>query len=598
MKQYKQLFRFARPHLKILFLAALSMVFGTVFDGARLSAIVPFCDRVLTNKKIIFSHRLPPLLDKFIQALNSIEPIKLLYIIIISVPLLILVRGIFEYLQGYYMNSVSQRVVRDVRNKIYEKLQLLSLDYYTQKRTGELVSRITYDVRMIENAVSYGLTDLIFQSLQIAMFIFLIFFIHPVMALISLVMVPAIGIPMANVGRVLRKLSKRTQEKMADINSLLYETISGARIVKAFSMEKYELERSTLQNRDFYKLTMKAVKRMLLLSPLTDFVGALAAVIILSYGGKLVINGKLSFGVFGFFLGALLSLIRPFKKLTQTVGIIQQAVAASDRIYDILDAPLTIKDKPGVVELPDIKNNIHFDHVYFKYEEQDVLKDINFEVVASEVVAIVGPSGSGKTTLMDLLCRFYDPQKGSVLIDGTDLKDVTLKSLRGQIGIVSQETILFNDTVMANIAYGNKEADIRQIREAAGKANAADFIENLPQGYNALIGDRGTKLSGGERQRMAIARAILKNPPILILDEATSQLDTASEKLVQEALDKLMVGRTVFIIAHRLSTIRNAHRIFVLDRGSLIEAGTHKELMDKDGVYKRLYDLQVLGIED
>jgi subfamily B ATP-binding cassette protein MsbA len=379
---------------------------------------------------------------------------------------------------------------------------------------------------------------------------------------------------------------------MADINTLLYETISGARIVKAFCMEGYEVNKFDQQNRDYYKVSMKSIKRTLLLGPLTEFVGALAGVLVFFWAGKEVIAGRLSFGIFGLFLGSLLSLIRPFKKLSQVHALNQQAIAASKRIYEVLDTQPQVHDLPQAKELTLAKNSIVFEDVSFSYGEQEVLKNINIEVKVGQIVAIVGLSGVGKTTLVDLIPRFYDPQLGRILIDGEDIRRVSLKSLRQQIGIVSQETILFNDTLKANIAYGKLGASEEEIREAATKANTIEFISKLTLGFDTIIGERGTKLSGGERQRIAIARAILKNPPILILDEATSQLDSESERLVQQALERLMMGRTVFVIAHRLSTIKSSHKILVLDRGNIVEEGRHQELLERDGIYKRLSQIQ------
>ncbi|MDD5042732.1 MAG: ABC transporter ATP-binding protein, partial [Candidatus Omnitrophica bacterium] len=401
-----------------------------------------------------------------------------------------------------------------------------------------------------------------------------------------------ISLPIIKVGKVLRKLSKRSQEKTADTNSLLYETIMGARIVKAFNMERYEIGKFNKVNMDYYKLCMKSIKRTLLLNPSTEFLGCIAGVLVFFWGGREVISGKLSFGVFGLFLGSLLSLIRPFKKLSQVNALNQQAMAASERIHEVLDAEPSVKEPVSPVRLSGFGGSIEFKDVWFSYTDTPVLKGISLEVKYGQMLAIVGPSGTGKSTMVDLIPRFYDPQEGSVFIDGRNVREFDLKSLRDQIGIVSQETILFNDTIKANIAYGKLDASDAEIEEAARRAHAHDFITKFPEGYNTVIGDRGVKVSGGERQRIAIARALLKNAPILVLDEATSQLDSASERLVQEALDRLVSGRTVFVIAHRLSTVRNANKIVVLDKGVVVEQGTHADLLGKNGLYKRLYDAQ------
>jgi subfamily B ATP-binding cassette protein MsbA len=565
----------------------------TLLDIFRLSAIVPIVDRVFTNKPIMFTHgKLPAFVESILNQLNVLTPLKVLYLLLIAVPIALIIRAVFEFLQSYIMSDVGQKVIRDVRNLIYDKLQSLSLDYFTQKRSGELISRITNDVKLIENAVSYALTDLVYQSFQVICFALLTFFINWRMALISIVVLPLVSVPMIVVGRILRKLSKRSQEKMADINSLLVETFIGVRIVRAFCAEARELDRFKKQNHDYYRIAMKSIKRMLILGNATELIGIAVALFIIFYSGRQVIEGVLSFGAFALFMAALLSLIRPFKKLSQVNSIMQQAVAASSRIYEVLDTSPSIQEKRGAQILAGFKNNIVFEDVRFKYAEQDILNGINLQVKKGETLAVVGPSGVGKTTLVDLIPRFYDPKKGRILIDGIDIRDLTLKSLRQQIGIVTQETILFNDTIRNNILYGKPDASQQEIEQAAKQAYAHDFIEYLALGYDTIIGDRGMKLSGGERQRIAIARALLKNAPILILDEATSQLDLKSERVVQEALDKLVEGRTVFIVAHRLSTVRNAKTIVFLDEGRIIEQGSHEELLKKDGLYRCLYQIQ------
>lgn len=581
-----------KPHKTQFFLACGCMLFSAIFDSVSLGMIVPLADKVLTNKKIILPNKVPAFIENFITSVNAIEPLALLKIMAIGILTLFIIKGFFNYWQSYLMSNVGQKVIRDIRARLYDKLQILSLDYFTKKRSGELISRITHDVKLVENATSYALTDLIYQTFQVIIFTSLVFIIHWRLALIAFVVGPLIMMPIVNVGKKLRKLSKTTQEKMADINSILQETIFGVKIVKSFAMEDYEAERFNRQNQDYYKVTMKSIKRTLVLAPVTEIIGAFVGIFVFWLAGKEVITGKLSFGVFGLFLGSLLSMIRPFKKLSQVNSIIQQALAANTRIYEILEAPVSVEEKLEARELPRIKKNIIFEGVCFRYHDTEILKDVNLEVKQGEIVAIVGPSGVGKSTLVDLIPRFYDPQKGKILIDGIDIKEVSLKSLRKQIGIVTQETILFNDTITANIDYGNKDANLIDIEEVAKQAYAHDFILGLRDGYNTVIGDRGLRLSGGEKQRIAIARALLKNPPILILDEATSQLDTESERLVQQALDKLMQGRTVFVVAHRLSTIRHATKILVLNEGRIVETGSHDELLSKQGLYKKLYELQ------
>lgn len=575
-------------------IAGICMLFSALFDGISLAMIVPLADKVLTNKKIIIPTKLPQFLSNFVDKINNTPANTLLGYLAVGIVVLFFFKGLFGFLQSYFMSDIGQRVVRDIKSKLFVKFQSLSLEYFTHKRGGELISRITNDVKVVENAVSYGSTDLMYQTFQVVIFLILVFFIYAKMALIVFLVVPLISFSILKVGRVLRKLSRRGQEKMADINSLLYEAILGVRIVKAFNMEDYEINKFNQVNNDYYKISMKSIKRMLLLNPSTEFLGCLAGIFVFVLGGKEVIAGKLSFGVFGLFLGSLLSLIRPFKKLSQVHSLNQQAMAASLRVYEVLDTEPTVVDRKDGLELSGFKEDVVFNDVWFSYAHHEVIKGVNLAVKKGQMLAVVGPSGAGKTTLLDLIPRFYDPKKGRILVDGVDIKEFTLKSLRSQIGIVTQETILFNDTIRANIAYGRKEANVQEIEEAARQANAHNFIKNLPAGYDTVIGDRGMKLSGGERQRIAIARALLKNPPILILDEATSQLDSESERLVQEALDSLMKGRTVFVIAHRLSTIRSAHNIIVIVSGKIVEQGPHQELVVKDGVYKKLYQMQEL----
>ena len=593
MKDYRNLFKFAKSYYGQLVICGILMAVITFFDIFRLSAIVPIIDRVFTNKPItLVNAKLPAFVENILSWLNTQPPLKVLYIMLIVMPVALILRAGVEFLQSYMMSGVGQKVIRDVRNQIYGKLQSLSLDYFTHKRSGELISRITNDVKMIENAVSYALTDLVYQSFEVFAYTAVCIIINWRMALGALVVLPLVAIPMVMVGKVLRKLSKRSQEKMADINSLLVETFTGVRIVRAFCAEDIEAEKFGKQNHEYYRIAMKSIKRMLILGNVTELMGVAMALFVIFYAGRQVVSGQLSFGAFALFMAAFLSLIRPFKKLSQVNSIMQQAVAASSRIYEILEMQPTIKEDLQGKQLGLFQTSVVFEHVNFSYTEHEVLKDIDLEVKKGEVLAIVGPSGVGKTTLVDLIPRFYDPKKGRILIDGQDLREVTFRSLRKQIGIVSQETILFNDTIKGNIAYGKPGASQGEIEQAATQAHAHDFVMRMPQGYDTMIGDRGTRLSGGERQRLAIARALLKDPPILILDEATSQLDSESERLVQDALDRLIHGRTVFVIAHRLSTVRNAHRIIVMDKGRIVEEGTHSELLSKDGLYKKLYQLQ------
>ncbi|MDP8293193.1 MAG: ABC transporter ATP-binding protein, partial [Candidatus Orphnella occulta] len=481
---------------------------------------------------------------------------------------------------------------------LYEKLLNLSMNFYSHSRTGTLVSRITYDTTIIQDAVSEGLTDLIWQSSQFIFSLGMViciaafFQINVMFIFIALVVTPLIVVPLVQIGKRLRQISKKSQESMAGINNILYESVSGIRIIKAFCMENYEKQKFEGQNSYFKNMVMKSNKRILAVSPLTELVTMISAMIILWLGGQQVISGAMTMGTLTVFSLSVLSLSRPINRLSRVHNVNQQALAAASRIFEMLDEEVAIEEKPGAKKIPSVKNDIVFSDVSFKYTDTEVLSNISFKAKSGNVMAFVGPSGAGKTTLISLIARFYDPNEGSVKIDGADIRDVELQSLRNQIGIVTQETVLFNDTVSANIAYGNKDIDINKVMESAKTANAHDFIMKMPQQYNTVIGERGFKLSGGERQRLAIARAVFKNPPILVFDEATSQLDSKSEKLVQEAIDRLMEGRTVFVIAHRLSTIKHADTIVVMENGKIIDMGSHDELLARGGLYKKLYTMQ------
>jgi ATP-binding cassette, subfamily B, bacterial MsbA len=592
LREYLMLFKFIRPHMRLFAASGVCMVLSAIFDGVSLGMIMPVADIILTGKKMVLPGKMPAFVNGWVDSLNSVAPLVLLNYMAVAVVVLFLLKGLFGFLQGYFMNDISQRVVRDVRSQLYSKFHDLSLDYFTHMRGGELMSRVTNDVGTIGNALSTGATDLIYQSLQVAVFCILIFFTDAKLALISLVLVPLISFPIIKVGAVLKKIARQGQEKMADINSFLYETIIGVRVVKAFNMEEAESKKFNDTNYSCYKLAMKSSKRMLLLGPLTELMGIAAGVFVLVLKGREVISGKISFGVMAVSLAALLSMVRPFKRISQVHAIFQQAIAGSNRIHDVLETTPSVKEARHPKALDGFREKIVFDNVSFNYGHNAVLKNINLQINNGEVLAIVGPSGAGKTTLLDLIPRFYDPVSGRVLIDGVDLRELRFKSLRANIGIVTQETVLFNDTIRGNIAYGMPNATQEEVEAAAKKAHIHDVISRMKKSYDTVIGDRGVRLSGGERQRLAIARAILKDAPILILDEATSQLDSESERLVQEAINLLIKGRTVFVIAHRLSTIRNATRILVLSEGKTVEEGTHEELLNKGGLYKKLYQNQ------
>jgi len=520
------------------------------------------------------------------------KSMQMLFIIPLLIVGLYLVKGIFFYGQSYLMNYVGQRIVADLREKLYHHLQYLSLSFFTKTPTGILISRLTNDVALIQGAVSSALTSILRDSFTIIALTAVVFYRDWKLACIAIIILPLAAIPIVKFGKKLRKFSIKGQVRMGFITSLLQETISGNRIVKAFTMEDYESRRFAAENDQFFKIIMKRQKIRALSSPVVEALGGVLVAGIVIIGGYAVIKGNSTPGTFGSFLAALFLLYKPFKSLSMVNDVVQGGLAAGSRVFELLDITPDIRDTDGAVSLDGISDGVKFEHASFKYEDEMVLRDIDLEVKVGKIVALVGMSGAGKTTLVNLIPRFYDLDEGRITIDGRDIRTFTLKSLREHIGIVTQQTILFNDTVRNNIAYGDITRSEGEIVEAAKAANAQGFIEKLPLGYDTVIGERGVKLSGGEQQRISIARALLKNAPILILDEATSSLDSESEFQVQVALERLMANRTVFLIAHRLSTIRNAHRIVVIDNGRIVEAGTHDELLAMNQIYKKLYQMQ------
>ncbi|HYM60471.1 MAG TPA: ABC transporter ATP-binding protein [Thermoanaerobaculia bacterium] len=508
--------------------------------------------------------------------------------------LIFLIRGLSEFFSAYAFQKVGLSTVRDLRNDLYERLISQSHRFFSQRSTGEMVSRIVSDADAIQAAVSMRMGDLFQESFTLFGLIALVFITNPELALFCLVVAPIMVFPIVQLGLRLRGTTHRSQERMADITTLLEETIRGVRIVKAFTMEKFEIGRFREATRRHLRWNLKAQRIQAITSPVMDLLSGLCFVALFIYAQRRIATGSLSLGYFLQFLAALAAMYQPIKKLSKVNLSVNQAITASERVFRMLDVENEVEDKPSAVELKGVGRGIRYEDVAFAYGEEPVLKDVTLTVAPGEIVAVVGGSGAGKSTLVNLLPRFYDVTGGRITVDGKDVRDVTLGSLRGLTGFVTQEVVLFNDTVRSNIAYGRGDIDEQRVIDAARAANAHEFISALPEGYESIIGESGVLLSGGQRQRIAIARALFKDPPILILDEATSALDTESERLVQNALDSLMRGRTTLVIAHRLSTIRNANKIVVLDKGEVAEVGTHDELMAFRGVYRKLHDMQFL----
>jgi subfamily B ATP-binding cassette protein MsbA len=569
MKLYIRLLRLVKPHTPRFILAMICMAVVGAATAAAAYLVKPAMDDIFLDRN---------------EGMLILIPVVVLVIY--------LLKGVCNYGQTVLMSHIGFRIVTDLRRDLYRQILRQPLSFFTKNPTGILISRITNDVTYLQGAVSEAVTSLLKDSFTLVGLVFVIFWRDWKLAIIASLVFPLAVYPIAQFGRRMRRIATESQVSMGDLISLLQETITGNRIVKAFGMEEHENRRFAGENERQFRLTMKSVTVRAISSPLMEFLGGLGIAAIIFYGGYQVIAGTSTPGTFFSFLAALLMLYEPVKRLTNVNNTIQQGLAGAERIFQILDTEPEIQNRPGAAELPPIRREISIEGVTFRYEEDPVLRDVYLKILAGEVVAFVGMSGGGKTTLVNLIPRFYDVNEGRVAIDGTDIRDVTLESLRAQIGIVTQQTILFNDTVRGNIAYGDVRRSDEDVSRAAKAANAHDFILKLPQGYDTVIGEQGVKLSGGERQRISIARALLKDAPILILDEATSSLDTESEIEVQDALEKLMKGRTTLVIAHRLSTIRNADRIIVLVDGRIVEEGTHESLLEKRGEYSKLHNLQ------
>lgn len=536
---------------------------------------------------------LPWIIKDMVDKVLSDKDSMMLNLIALSIVVIFMARGIFFYGQNYLMSYVGQHVVIDIRAEVFRKLQRLSMSFYDKNKTGTIMSYVTNDVNALQGAMVENTIELVTEGFILIGSICAMVYLDWKLTVVTFCTFPVVLGFMDYFGKRIRSSGGQIQEATADITSVLQESVSSARVVKSFVREGYEIERFETENEANFKANMRNAKYMATLTPVIELVAALGVTVILWYGGHNVIDGVTTAGSLIAFLVYAVNISNPIKRVTRTIGNIQKALAAAERVFNVLDLEEEVKDLPGAQILPQVQGNISFDHVSFAYNTgEEVLHDVSFDVKPGQVIGLVGPSGAGKSTIASLLPRFYDATAGVITVDGTDIKTVTLDSLRKQVGIVPQETLLFNGSVYDNIKYGRLDATETEIIDAAKAANAHEFITGLPQGYKTLLGDRGVNISGGQRQRIAIARAILKNPRILILDEATSALDTESERLVQEALDRLMVGRTSFVIAHRLSTIKNADRILVLEDGKLVEDGNHEQLMAMDGLYAHLYKIQ------
>jgi subfamily B ATP-binding cassette protein MsbA len=520
------------------------------------------------------------------------ESLKVLCLTLLGV---FFTKNIFLYIKNILLRIVELKLVKDIRDRLYQHIQTLSLGYFHKRQTGTITSIVMNDVGQLQSAVGVVFQRLFVEPINIFIFITLLFIISWKLAIIAIVILPLAGITIVTIGKSIRRKSRRTQSKIAEIMQILTETLSSIRIVKAFVNEKEEVKKFTGESQNYFKLLLQRARLDLISAPITESFGVIIGVVLLWYGGMEVLSNEgLSAEDFIRFIVILFSILGPIKQMSNVNLRIQMGAASAERIFELLDTPPEIVEKPDAVDLGNFQKSIEFDSVHFEYNDGDdrVLDEVSFTINKGEVVAMVGPSGSGKSTIADLIPRFYDVSKGAIRIDGHDLRDAALASIRGNMGIVTQEVILFNDSIRNNIAYAQPNVSEDAIRKAATAANALEFIEQTPKGFETLIGERGVNLSGGQKQRLAIARALLKNPPILILDEATSALDTESEKMVQNAIEELMKDRTALVIAHRLSTVQNADKIIVIDKGRVVETGTHSELYENGRLYRRLYDIQ------
>ncbi len=603
MKKFLEILKYVKNYPGYASLNVMFNIFSVIFNLFSLAMIIPFLQLLFDKTKLVYE---APELAFKTESITSFFNYRISQIIIekgevnalmfisLLVVILFFLKNLSRYLAMYFLAPLRNGVVQDIRNNIYKRILILPLAYFSEQRKGDIMSRITNDVMNIEWSIMQSLEMIFKEPLTIIIFMVTLIIISPTLTLFVVILLPITGILIAQVGKSLRRTSAKSQKQLGVILSIVEETISGLRIIKGFNAIAKTDEKFREQNSKLTKTMTRLFRKKDLASPMSEFLSTLVLVVILWYGGQLVLNNTSSLEptVFIFYVVVFSQLIVPAKALTEAYYNVQKGLASAERISEIIEAEEMIEEKPDAISKKDFNDSIVYKGVSFAYNKESVLQDINLSIGKGKMIALVGASGSGKSTMVDLLPRFYDCTAGEILVDGIPVKDLKINELRGLMGIVTQETILFNDSVFNNIAFGIENVKMEDVVAAAKIANAHEFIETMPDGYYTNIGDRGVKMSGGQRQRMSIARAVLKNPPLMILDEATSALDTESERLVQDALFKLMQNRTSVVIAHRLSTIQNATEIVVMEKGQIVERGTHAELLTKNGVYKRLIDLQ------
>jgi len=603
MRDLLKIFRYVIPYWGYASLNVLFNVLSVVFNLFSLTMIVPFLSILFDRTRIVTEA--PPLelninsvIDNFNFIISEVitqqGQVKALFLISVLIVVMFLLKNLFRYLAMFFLAPLRNGVVQDLRNDVFKRILILPLSYFSEQKKGDILSRMTNDVKEVEWSIMSSIEMIFREPLTIISFIITLFIISPKLTFSVMILLPVTGFIIAQVGKSLRKTSLRSQQKMGGLMSLVEESISGLRVIKGFNAIDIVGKRFVDANSNYTKLMVKLYRKWDMAGPLSEFLGVLVLVVIVWYGGQLVLNSEesLSAEVFIFYITVFSQLIQPAKAFTTAFYNIQKGVASVERIREVVDAEEVIVEKEFPVSINTFEKEVEYRNVTFAYDKEIVLNNINLKIPKGKTIAIVGPSGAGKSTMADLLPRFYDPTDGDILIDGIPVRDCVINDVREMMGIVSQETVLFNDSIFNNIAFGMKNVTIDDVTAAAKVANAHEFIEKMEFGYYSNIGDRGGKLSGGQRQRISIARAVLKNPPILILDEATSALDTESERLVQESLTSLMKNRTSVVIAHRLSTIRQADEIIVLQKGAIVERGNHDELICAKGVYAKLVELQ------